>query len=194
MALRDEYYLRFHFILVIRRAFFSIISMDQIFQAARQTCCRTPAAQDAWDIPLPPLGTPDLDSPLRPDPMPRGTPGWGQPAGVQGSSPVLVGGQQGRSGRVTVGVPSALLGEDKQPGGTGSRGTAQQPHGRWARAARRARGGLCPACPQPREPPAPADPAHRLGSSGHAANASRSRAGLGTALGDESWWHISPWV
>ena len=62
MALRDEYYLCFHFILVIRRAFFSIISMDQIFQVARQTCCCTLAAQDAWDILLLPLGTLDPDS------------------------------------------------------------------------------------------------------------------------------------
>lgn len=36
MALREEYYLCFHFILVIRRAPFSIISVDQIFQVARQ--------------------------------------------------------------------------------------------------------------------------------------------------------------
>lgn len=80
MALRDEYYLRFYFIVVIRKAFFSIISMDQIFQVARQTCCCTVATQDPWDIPmLLPLGTRDPESPRHPDPAPREKLGLGAP-------------------------------------------------------------------------------------------------------------------
>lgn len=67
--------------------FFSIISMDQIFQVARRTCCCSLAAQDAWDIPLLPLGTLDPDFPQHPDPALRGQPGLGAPNQGGGSSP-----------------------------------------------------------------------------------------------------------
>lgn len=71
MALREEYYLCFHFILVIRRAPFSIISVDQIFQVARQP---------RRDGLLLPRGRADPRIPQHPDPT-LGTWVLGAPVG-----------------------------------------------------------------------------------------------------------------
>jgi len=59
--------------------FFSIISMDQIFQVARQASCCTLATQDPWDIPLLLLGMLGPGSPQRLDPAPRRKPGLEAP-------------------------------------------------------------------------------------------------------------------